>query len=218
LALTTLIVLLAYQGIAASQDSQAISVLGEVQKPGVYPVSSARKLFDMISAAGGTTLKAGREILITHRNQPDTVRKITLSNEPDKEREANVDVFPGETIMVTKAPVVYVVGDVRSPGGFIIDKSKGLTVLQALALAQGTTSTAKLNSGRIIHQTEQGAIERPIDLRKILEGKAADVMLEADDILFVPRSVGIGTMPSKGTIQMDIPLILPPPQGGSIFQ
>jgi polysaccharide biosynthesis/export protein len=187
LVLNTLIAFLSYQGVAASQDSQAISVLGEVTKPGVYPVSSARKLFDMISAAGGMTQKAGRDILITHRNQPNNVQKITLSSEPDKQREGNVDVFPGDTIVVTEAAIGYVVGDVKLPGGFSIDKSKGLTVLQALALAQGTNSTAKLNSVKIIHEKEQGR-ETSIDLKKILEGKAEDVKLEADDILFVPHS------------------------------
>jgi len=190
LVLNTLIVFLCYQEIAASQEPiesvpQGISVLGEVTKPGVYPAVSTRKLFDMISAAGGTTQKAGRDILITHRNQPNNIQKVTLSSNADKQM-SDVDVFPGDTIVVTKAPIVYVIGDVHLPGGFIIDESKGLTVLQALALAQGARGTAQLNSIRIIHHTEQGAWETPIDLKKILEDKAADVKLEADDILFVP--------------------------------
>ena len=184
--------------------SQGISVLGEVTKPGVYPVPSARKLFDMISAAGGTTQKAGRDIFITHHNQPDNVQKVTFSSEPDKQREANVDVFPGDTIVVTKAPMVYVVGDVRLPGGFIIDKNNGLTALQALALAQGANGTAKLDSSKLIHQTSEGPKETPIYLKKIIEGKAEDVKLEADDILFVPHS--------KATMRpqpVDPPLIPP---------
>ena len=205
-------------------SSQAISVLGEVTKPGVYPVLSARKLFDMISAAGGMTPKSGRDILITHRTQPNNVQKVTLPSDQDKEMAANVDVFPGDTIVVTKAPIVYVVGAVRLPGGFVIDKSNGLTVLEALALAQGATSTAKLDSSRLIHKTSEGPKETPIYLKKILEGKALDVKLEPDDILFVPHSAGKGTQPGQsgpshgfggGT---DIPLILPPPQGGRIFQ
>jgi len=176
-------------------SSQAISVLGEVTKPGVYPVVTPRKLFDMISAAGGTTPKAGRDILITRRTQPNAVQKVTISSETDKQMEANVDVFPGDTIVVTKAPIVYVVGDVRMPGGFIVDKSNGLTILQALALAQGATSTAKLDSSRLIHKTPEGPREVPIYLKKILDGKEADLQLEADDILFVPHSA------SKGAVQ-----------------
>jgi polysaccharide biosynthesis/export protein len=174
--------------------SQNISVLGEVTKPGVYPVLSARKLFDMISAAGGMTPKAGRDILISHRTDPDKVQKITFSSDVDKQMEANVEVFPGDTIVVQKAPIVYVVGDVHMPGGFVVDKSNGLTILQALALAQGTTSTAALDSSKLIHKTAEGPKETPIHLKKVLEGKAEDLKLQGDDILFVPHSAGKAAM------------------------
>jgi polysaccharide export outer membrane protein len=169
---------------------QGISVLGEVQKPGVYPVLTPRKLFDMLSAAGGTTPKAGRDILISHRTDPGKVQKLTFSSDTDKQMEANVDVFPGDTIVITKAPIVYVVGDVRLPGGFVVDKSNGLTILQVLALAQGATTTAALNSSKLIRKTGDGPKETPIYLKKILEGKAKDLQLDPDDILFVPHSAG----------------------------
>ena len=173
---------------------QGISVMGEVQKPGVYPVMTPRKLFDMLSLAGGTTPKAGRDILISHRTDPGKVQKLTFSSETDKQMEANVDVFPGDTIVVTKAPIVYVVGDVRLPGGFIVDKSNGLTILQALALAQGATNTASLNSSKLIHKTADGPHETTISVKKILAGKAKDLQLEADDILFIPHSTAKGAM------------------------
>jgi polysaccharide biosynthesis/export protein len=179
---------------------QGISVLGEVTKPGVYPVLSARKLFDMISSAGGTTPKAGRDILITHRTESNQVQKVTFSSETDKQMQANVDVFPGDTIVVTKAPIVYVVGDVRLPGGFVVDKSNGLTILQALALAQGATTTSALNRSRLIHKTEEGPKETTIQLKKILEGKAEDLKLEADDILFIPHSAGKAAMQGMATV------------------
>jgi polysaccharide biosynthesis/export protein len=200
--------------------SQHISVLGEVIKPGVYPILGPSKLFDMISVAGGFTPKAGQEILISHRSSPGKVQKLSLSSVVDKRMEANVDVFPGDMIVVTKGPMVYVVGDVKLPGGFSIDESKGLTVLQALALAQGANSTAKLDGIRLIHKTDQGPIETRIYLKRILDGKAEDVKLEADDILFVPHSAGRGTMQAQPLqpIQLDIPLIWPPPLGERIFQ
>ena len=169
---------------------QGISVMGEVQKPGVYPVLTPRKLFDMLSAAGGTTPKAGQDILISHRTDPGKVQKLTFSSNTDKQMEANVDVFPGDTIVITKAPIVYVVGDVRLPGGFVVDKSNGLTILQVLALAQGATTTAALNSSKLIRKTGDGPKETPIYLKKILEGKAKDLQLDPDDILFVPHSAG----------------------------
>lgn len=174
--------------------SRGVSVLGEVEHPGVYPVLAPRKLFDMISAAGGTTPKAGREILISHRGSPEKAQKLTFSSDTDKQMDINVDVFPGDTVMVTKAPIVYVVGDVHLPGGFILDKSNGLTVLQALALAQGAANTAALNNSKLIHKMADGPHETQVHLKKILAGKAEDLRLEADDILFIPRSTAKATM------------------------
>ena len=175
--------------------SRAISVLGEVEHPGMFPVMAPRKLFDMLSAAGGTTPKAGREILITHRGgSPDKVQRMTFSSDADKQMDINVDVYPGDTIMVTKAPIVYVVGDVHLPGGFILDKSNGLTILQALALAQGATNTSALGNSKLIHKRADGPHETQVNLKKILAGKAEDLNLEADDILFIPRSTAKATM------------------------
>lgn len=174
--------------------SRAISVLGEVEHPGTFPVIAPRKLFDMISAAGGTTPKAGRDILISHHGNPDKVQKLTFSSDSDKQMDINVDVYPGDTIMVSKAPIVYVVGDVKLPGGFILDKSNGLTILQALALAQGSTNTSALGNSKLIRKTATGPHETQVNLKKILAGKAEDLKLEADDILFIPRSTAKATM------------------------
>jgi protein involved in polysaccharide export with SLBB domain len=65
-----------------------------------------------------------------------------------------------------------------------------LTVLQAIALAGGTTKTAKLNGAKIIHRSSSGMTETPVQLKKILQAKAPDQPLEAEDILFVPNSAG----------------------------
>jgi polysaccharide biosynthesis/export protein len=156
---------------------------------------SSRKLFDMISAAGSYTPKAGRDILTTHRTQQSNLQKITPPSDQDKQMEANVDVFPGDTILVTKAPIVYVIGDVRRSGGFVVDRSNGLTIRQALALAQGVINTAKLNSSIVIHRPSEGPATRTaIDLKKILEGKSEDLKLGDNDTLFVPHSGGKAAM------------------------
>src|SRR5215471_17055271 len=122
-------------------QTQGVSVLGEVQKPGIYPMLGSRRLFDVISAAGGTTPKAGNQITITHRDSRSSQR-LTLGRNADDSTTNNPEILPGDTVVVQKAGIVYVVGDVRMPGGFVIDKPR-LTVLQALAMAQGANSTAK---------------------------------------------------------------------------
>src|SRR6185312_10054743 len=96
-------------------------------------------------------------------------------------------IVPGDTIFVHKADVVYIVGDVNRPSGLMMD-SGNLTVLQAIALTGGTTRTAKLNGVKIIRKGSSGMTETNIPLKKILQAKAPDVPLQANDILFIPSS------------------------------
>jgi len=163
------------------------SLLGEVAKPGIYPMLGQQRLFDLISAAGGFSASAGRSISITHRDQPDKPVVVPLSRNLSDDPESNVLVFPGDTIIVRKADVVYVVGDVGRPSGFLMDNGR-LTVLQAIALAGGTNKTAKLSGVKLIHRGSGGITETTIQLKKILQAKASDQPLQAEDILFVPSS------------------------------
>ena len=100
----------------------------------------------------------------------------------------NVDVYPGDTIMVSHAGIVYVVGDVGKPGGFLIENNDRLTVLQAIALAQGTNRTASLNHTKLIRKTGDTREEMSVPLKKILANNSPDQLLADGDILFVPTS------------------------------
>jgi polysaccharide export outer membrane protein len=167
--------------------SQAITVLGEVNHPGAYPAIGERHLFDLISAAGGLTEKAGRSLTIEHRANPDQKVHLQLSSNLSEDTQNNVEILPGDTIIVARAGIVYVVGDVVHSSGFLIEDN-GLTVLRALALAGGGTRTSALKKTRILRQTPTGVTEIPINLKKMLYAKAPDVPLEKGDILFVPGS------------------------------
>jgi polysaccharide export outer membrane protein len=170
--------------------TQGVSVLGEVQRPGVYPLTGPRRLFDVLSLAGGTSPKAGQVVSISHRNEPKSLRTVTLSNDPSSNIEADVEIRPGDTVVVTKAGIVYVVGAVKTSTGIVLENSGGITVLQAMATAGGASATAALNSAKIIRKSPTGPVEIPIQLKKILAAKSPDVKLEAEDILFVPNSAG----------------------------
>ncbi|HUS18092.1 MAG TPA: polysaccharide biosynthesis/export family protein [Terriglobales bacterium] len=172
--------------------TQGISVMGEVVRPGVYPLLGARRLFDALSSAGGTTQKAGKVVSITRRDKPNEPILVALSSDPQVAAKTNVDVFPGDTIVVSKAGIVYVVGEVGRPSGFVMENNESLTVLQALALAGGLGKNAALNDCKIIRKTSDGRQEVPIAMKKILEAKAGfpDVPMQAEDILFVPASAG----------------------------
>ncbi len=103
---------------------------------------------------------------------------------------SNVLVYPGDAVKVPRAGVVYVVGEVRKPGGFQLRSNENITVLQVLALAEGLTRTSAKTHARIIRTDEKNGTkeEMPLDLGKILAGKSSDPMLHSKDILFVPGS------------------------------
>jgi len=169
--------------------SQAITMVGEVSHPGSYPAIGERRLFDLISAAGGLTSRAGRNVTIERRGDPGHKIEIQLSSNLAEDTQNDVDVFPGDMIIVSRAGIVYVVGDVNRPSGFVIEDN-ALSVLRALALAGGSTRTSALSKTRILRQTPNGVQEIPINLKKVLYAKAPDMALVKGDILFIPGSAG----------------------------
>lgn len=165
--------------------SQGASVLGEVAKPGIYPILGGQKLFSLLSSAGGFTDRAGSSITITHHDQPPIT--VAISRNLEDHPQSNVAILPGDTVVVRRADVVYVVGDVNRPSGFLMD-SGHISVLQAIALAGGVNSTAKINGARIVRRGPTGLTMVPVPLKQLMEAKANDLPMNADDILFVPTS------------------------------
>lgn len=168
-------------------ESQGVTLLGEVAKPGIYPDTADHKLYEVVSEAGGFTPIASHKIAVLRKGKPDPIR-VDLPRNLADDLSGNIDILPGDTITIPRAPVIYVVGDVGRPSGLVVDNGT-MTVLQALALAGGTNHTAKMGGVRIIRKTPSGSMtETRVPLKKIIEAKAPDVTLEADDILFVPMS------------------------------
>lgn len=168
--------------------SQSVSVLGEVQKPGVYPLIGARTLFDALSAAQGTTQTAGDKVYITHRGRPNQPEVVKISYDATGLAQSNVPVFPGDTIVVEKAGMVYVVGNVQKPTGIVM-ADESLTVLKAIALAQGFTPNAALDQARLVRKTSDGQTAVPLPLKKMLDAKAPDMRLQPGDIVFIPNNL-----------------------------
>ena len=167
--------------------SQAVTMVGEVARPGAYPVIGDRNLFDMLSLAGGFTDRAGHTVTIIHRGDPEHKVQLELPRNLAEDTTDNVEVQAGDTIIVSRAGIIYVVGDVQRPSGFLIEDDR-LTVLKALALAGGSTRTSALNKTKILRQTPTGIEQIPIELKKVLHAKAPDVVLVKGDVLFIPGS------------------------------
>lgn len=165
----------------------SISVSGEVQKPGVFPMNGSMRLVDAIALAGGLTNRAGQVIAIEHSDPSEPAKLVSVPNGAPGVGQ-NPVLSAGDNIIVERAGIVYVIGDVNKPGGFVMDNTSNLTVLQALALAEGIKSTAALGSARLIRTTPQGRTETPLQLKKIMASQMPDPQLQAEDIILVPVS------------------------------
>lgn len=175
--------------ILVSEYGTGVELLGEVAHPGIYPVLGSRRLLDVLSAAGGTTASAGREITIANRAN-HTQRTVLLSNDPQKTMEADVLVYQGETVFVPRAGVIYVVGEVLQPSGFAMENKTEYTALRAVAMAHGPTKFAKLSQAKIVRRAGDSVVEIPVPLDQIERAKTPDVKMQAEDILYVPTNKG----------------------------
>ena len=173
--------------------SSGISVSGEVAKPGFYSAVGPHRLFDILQAAGGPTDRAANKVVIIHRDQePKDATTLYISKDPAEMAASNVALQPGDTVVVPKAGIVYVLGEVTRPGGYVLNSTGGITVLQIVAVAGGPTHVASAGKTRLLRRTENGFQEQQIDVKKLLRGKAQDVPVRDQDILFIPTS-GIKT-------------------------
>lgn len=181
--------------------SQPVTVVGSVNTPGVIQLRRPTRLMEVISEAGGLKPDAGDTAIVTSpppdlpgqsKDQEIATQQVDLRKIIDgKDPSLNVLVQPNDLITIPKAKMVYVIGDVGRPGGYVLNESSStLSVLQALALAGGVNKTAKASQGRILRRGDEGPqeAETKINVAKILSDKAPDVELHADDILFVPNS------------------------------
>lgn len=172
--------------VYAGQD---VSVLGEVARPGVYPYTLHHRLLDLLSAAYGLSPNAGRLVNIFHRDDAKTPHPVVLDpSGTDTASDHNPELAPGDTVQVSRAGLVYVIGDVLRPGGFPVDPAQGLTVVQALSLAWGASPNAATGKALLIHEQKGGRTLTTLDLKRMLHGQEPDQPVHDRDILFVPDS------------------------------
>jgi polysaccharide biosynthesis/export protein len=189
--------------------SQPVSVLGAVNTPGVIQLQGRKTLVEMLSLAGGPRPDAGTTVQVTRRLTNGNLPLKNASPDPSNQYSiANVDlsallkgnnpadnivVLPQDIISVPRAEMLYVIGDVRKPGGYPLNTNGALSVLQAVSMAEGLAPSASPRNAKIFRPRADspGGTEKdeiPVDVAAILQGKKADVQLKPQDILFVPDS------------------------------
>jgi polysaccharide export outer membrane protein len=208
--------------------SQPVSVIGSVTNPGVVQLQGRKTLLEIISLAGGTKPDAGSAIKITRSmewgriplpNAHDdethrfSVAEVHLKDLIDGRNPAeNILIRPEDVVSIPPASLVYVVGEVKKSGGFVLGNRTSMTVLEALSLAEGLQPRAAPGKARILRAAENGADheEVQVNVGRILAGKAPDVSLRSSDILFIPnssaKSVTMRTM--EAAIQIGTGLVI----------
>jgi polysaccharide export outer membrane protein len=179
---------------------QDVSVMGEVARPGVYPYTVHHRLLDLIAAASGLSPNAGRLVSVFHRQDEHTGHAVVLDPNgtalggTDGKVDHNPELEPGDTVLVSRAGLAYVIGDVIRPGGFAVDPVQGLTVVQALSLAWGATPNASVSKAILIRDQPGGRTLTTLNLRRMIRGQDPDQPVRDRDILFVPDSAAKNLM------------------------
>jgi polysaccharide biosynthesis/export protein len=185
-------------------QSQPVTVVGAVTTPGVFQLHGRKTLLEMISMAGGLRTDAGYKGKITRLQasgpiplpsaSPDATGKFSIAEVNLKaileaiNPQENILVQPHDVISIPRADIIYVMGEVHKSGGFALDRDN-ISVVQAVALAEGLGPSPSAGA-RILRATSGSGprTEVPVDLKKIMAGKANDVILQPNDILVIPHS------------------------------
>lgn len=190
----------------AESGSQPVSVVGQVNNPGVHQLTGTKRLLEVISLSGGIKPDAGPKVIITRDPKwggltgsgakLDPSGYSTISFPLDSllnasEPENNVVLMPDDIVSIPRAELIYVVGDVKKAGGFPLSTHDSVTLLQALSLAEGLGPDSAAKRARILRPAPGGdgtPREIPVDVEQILAGKAPDIRLAGNDVLFIPQS------------------------------
>jgi polysaccharide export outer membrane protein len=181
--------------------TQNVTIMGQVRSPGSYAIGTPRPILDVLALAGGLTELADRKVTI-QRHATKERFVFVVSNSANTALDGSVAVLPGDTVIVPKADVVYILGDVNRPGGIaMVTNDSKLSALQAISLAGGTPPNAVPSRARLIRKQADGShVEIPLQLSAIQKGKQPDIPLQADDVVYVPFSyarnmaVGAGSL------------------------
>jgi polysaccharide export outer membrane protein len=168
--------------------TQGITILGEVRTPGTYTLYGPHSVYDLLAAAGGPSTAEGDTINITHHGDADHPLLIPVHSPNYSELLKTTMVVPGDMVVISRAPLYYVIGDVGHPGAYYINNGDTVTLLNAIALASGVNRTAAYSKATIIRKTPDGTVKIPLDIKQVLENKGSNVTLQAQDVLVVPHS------------------------------
>jgi polysaccharide export outer membrane protein len=171
-----------------------VTVLGQVNQPGIYYLRGRRTLLEVLSEAGGLTEEAGRTVHLRRRTWNEDAREagfelvvvdlaaLLESDAPDSE----LVLRDHDAVHVPKAGFVFVEGAVKEPGAYPLEN--GATVLKAVTMAGGVDFEAQKSAVRVIREKGGGSDVARVDLGAIPNDPSADLAVQDGDVVIVPSS------------------------------
>ena len=175
--------------VTVDSTATGITVLGEVHSPGIFPPPGKHLLSDLIAAAGGLTANTGRIIEISNNRTPENKEYIPW--DPTMHSTSNYDrpVQPGDRVIVRACGIAYIGGNVQKPGAYSLCGSPQITLSEVLTLAGGILPMSATNHTILIRTHPDGTkTSLQIDAHKVLLTKSADLVVQEDDVIYVPAS------------------------------
>jgi polysaccharide export outer membrane protein len=177
-------------------QSQRVSVIGAVGKPGMYELVGRVSLLEMISQAGGLTDRAASELYVLREGKNGVQAKLAIDLNDliiNNNLKLNIPLMPRDVVNIPIDQIinVFVFGAVRNPGALQVKMSKKITLLQAIAQAGGTAEGAS-KSGIVIKRKDKKTGKETkikVNLKDIIKGKKPDIELQEGDVVYVPESV-----------------------------
>lgn len=178
--------------------SQFATVAGELHA--IVPINGSRRLLDVLAVAGSLPTSASHVITILRQGQEKPI-VVDLGTNPAASARADIEILPGDKVLISRVGVIYVLGAFKNQGAIPLQQTSPLTLMQATTLAGGVGYEGKFKDLRIIRTTGLTRDVVTVDIQAIVNGKAPDPILQADDIVFLPSSAlkaaiksgGIGT-------------------------
>lgn len=179
--------------------NQIATLAGEIKA--IVPLRGPRRLFDVITTGGGLPATASHIITIQRLGREEPI-VVDLGTDPAHSQAANIPIFAGDTVLTARMGVIYMLGSFRNQGAVPLQQNTPLTLMQAAALSGGPTFDGKFNDLRLVRTF---GLERKVvhvDIKRVMQGRDPDPVLQPDDIVFLPsspmkaaiKSGGLGTV------------------------
>lgn len=166
--------------IVTMMQSQQLSVLGQVNKPGRFPIDGKRSLTDVLAMAGGLNANAADKVTLIRtrdgKTSKDSIDLLAIVRSTDAAN--NPQLFAGDVIYVERAPRFYIYGEVQRPGSYRLEND--MNVLQALSVGGGLSNRGTERGVRVKRRDTNGVLQ-------ILDVKQGD-MVQIDDVIYVKES------------------------------